>query len=79
MDASSIAPGPSDCKVCHALDTLPEPLAGILDRGLAATTHHHSAIARWLTAHDHPTSRKSVERHRHGKCALGLDYRKVAA
>lgn len=65
------------CKVCHALDHMPEAQADELDQGL--TRHSASAIARWLTANGHPVTTSSIKRHRSGECSLGLDYRRVAA
>ena len=77
MALADLARHPNECKVCHALDTLPDDAADTLDRGLNA--HSPTAIARWLTDKGHPVSRKSVARHIHGQCSLGLVYRKVPA
>lgn len=77
MALADLARLPSECKVCHALDTLPDDLATKLDQGLES--HGPNAIAKWLTANGYPVSRKSVGRHIGGQCSLGLDYRKIPA
>jgi len=67
------------CKVCTALDTLPDDDAGRLDRFLADVRVTSQAIAEAITAAGQPTSRNAVSRHRNGKCTMGLDYYRLVA
>jgi hypothetical protein len=67
------------CKVCTALDTLPEAQADELDGMLADTGWIERSIANAVTAAGQPVSRSSVSRHIRGKCDLGITYRTRAA
>ena len=67
------------CKVCAALDTLPEADALWLDQRLIDPEWGPSRIANFLARHWRPITRKSVSRHLNGECYLGLDYMALRA
>jgi len=66
------------CKVCTALDTLPDDDAARLDRLLADARISARDIAEGMTAAGQPASRMPVGRHRRGQCDLGLNYYMLA-
>jgi hypothetical protein len=68
-----------ECKVCHALDTLPDQTAERLDRFLADGRASAGHIASAITAEGQPVSRLSVGRHRRGVCSLGINYLALAS